>query len=222
MSGTLGTDECVILLHGLARTGSSMSRMERALNRAGFLTVNLDYPSRNKSIERIAAEEFRSGIELCQQTGAEQIHFVTHSLGGIIVRHAMKESKPDNLGRVVMLSPPNQGSEVTDALHQWVLYKTMNGPAGTALTTGNNSLPNRLGSVDYPVGIITGNHHTLFDTPFAAIIPGDDDGKVSVERATLEGMSDFKVVPETHTFIMDADHVIESTILFLRTGSFSR
>ena len=220
--GNTDATECVVLLHGLARTYNSMNTMEEALIRAGYQTVNLDYPSRKKPIEIIAEEEFAQGIQLCEQAGAQKIHFVTHSLGGIVVRHALASQRPDNLGRVVMLSPPNKGSFVTDKLKNRWLYKWLNGPAGQDLGTENDSLPNRLGPVDYEVGIITGNRHWFFDAWFASYSPVEHDGKVSVEAARVEGMTDFLVVPETHPFIMNADRVIEETIHFLRQGTFSR
>ncbi len=220
--GNRDATECVVLLHGLARTYRSMNTMEKALIQAGYQTVNLDYPSRAKSIEEIAAEELVKGVNLCEQTGTKQIHFVTHSLGGIVVRLAMSKQRPENLGRVVMLSPPNKGSFVADKLKSWWFYKWLNGPAGQELGTGDESLPNRLGPADYPVGIITGNQHAFFDAWFASFIPEENDGKVSVEDAGIEGMADFLVVPETHPFIMNADRVIEETIHFLRQGTFSR
>ena len=222
IKGNPDATECVVLLHGLARTYNSMNTMEKALIQAGYHTVNLDYPSRSKSIEDIVEEEFTRGIELCEQADTRKIHFVTHSLGGIIVRHAMARQKPKNLGRVVMLSPPNKGSFVTDKLKNWWLYRWLNGPAGQDLGTEEDSLPNRLGPVDYEVGVITGNRHWFFDTWFASLSPGEHDGKVSVEGARVEGMADFLVVPETHPFIMNADRVIEETIHFLRQGTFSR
>ena len=214
--------ECVLLLHGLARTESSMNAMEKALLQAGYKTVNLDYPSRKKTIEEIAEEEFALGIQLCEQAEMQKIHFVTHSMGGIVVRQAMARQRPENLGRVVMLSPPNKGSFVTDKLKNWWLYKWLNGPAGQNLGTEDESLPNRLGPVDYEVGVITGNRHWFFDAWFASYSPEEHDGKVSVEGARVEGMTDFLIVPETHPFIMNADKVIEQTIYFLRHGTFSR
>jgi len=221
IKGVQNATECVVILHGLARTYNSMAAMENALVQAGYKTVNLDYPSRKKSVEEVAAEELREGIQLCNQAGAEKIHFVTHSLGGIVVRKAMTNERPENLGRVVMLSPPNQGSHVADKLKNWCFYKWFYGPAGQDMGTEDDSLPNRLGPVDYPVGIITGNRHSFFDAWFASFIPGEHDGKVSVEGARVDGMADFLVVPESHPFIMDADRVIEETILFLRQGTFS-
>ncbi len=222
LTGNQEATECVILLHGLARTNSSMNGMKEALVNAGYKTVNLDYPSRTKTIERIAAEEFVEAVNICEQAGAAQIHFVTHSLGGIILRQALTKKKPENLGRVVMLSPPNQGSAIATKLKNWGPYSWMNGPAGQALAAGTDSLPSRLGPVDYPVGVITGNRHALFDAWFASIIPGEDDGKVSVQEARVDGMADFLVLPKSHPFIMNADKVMAQTIHFLRYGRFSR
>jgi len=199
-----------------------MNAMEKALLQAGYKTVNLDYPSRKKTIEEIAEEEFALGIQLCEQAEMQKIHFVTHSMGGIVVRQAMARQRPENLGRVVMLSPPNKGSFVTDKLKNLWLYKWLNGPAGQNLGTEDESLPNRLGPVDYEVGVITGNRHWFFDAWFSSFSPGEHDGKVSVEGARVEGMADFLIVPETHPFIMNADKVIEQTIYFLRHGTFSR
>ncbi|MEN8190541.1 MAG: alpha/beta fold hydrolase [Thermodesulfobacteriota bacterium] len=216
-----GFQECVVLLHGMARTSHSMDDMEEALNSAGYQTVNLDYPSTAKEIAELVEVDLQKAIAACQAKKASRIHFVTHSLGGIIVRKGLKDKRPERLGRVVMLSPPNQGSDVAEKLKGVWFYEWLNGPAGQSLGTGSDSLPNRLGPVDYPVGIITGNQHAFFDSWFASFIPGENDGKVSVEQAKVSGMTDFLVVPEAHPFIMGSEQVIEETIHFLVHGRFS-
>ncbi len=213
--------ECVILLHGLARTHRSMEEMELRLREAGFITVNLNYPSRSKTIEQIVAEHVPEALEQCRLHAADKIHFVTHSMGGIIVRKAIRDSRPENLGRVVMLSPPNKGSAVVDALKDRWYFRWLNGPAGQQLSTAPDSIPNALGPVDYPVGIITGNDPEFFDSWFITFIPEESDGKVGVTRTKLEGMSDFLVVPESHTYIMYSELVQDETINFLRYGAFS-
>jgi len=118
-----------------------------------------------------------------------------------------------------MLAPPNEGSEVADKLGDLSLYKWINGPAGNELGTDKNSVPNQIGPAHFPVGVIAGDRsinwiNSLF------LIPGRNDGKVSVERAKLAGMSDFLVVHATHPFIMRNDEVIRQTIKFLQTGTF--
>jgi len=213
-------NECVVLIHGMARTHRSMSEMQDYLTAAGYHTVNVGYPSTSKDIEQIATGHFPTALQECLQFQPSSIHFVSHSLGGIVLRTVFKDQIPEKMGRVVMLSPPNQGSEVSDALKDWWLYEWLNGPAGQQLTTDENSHPNLLGPVDYPVGIITGDRYSFFDFWFSSIIPGPDDGKVSVANAPVEGMSDFLVVHESHSFIMDAEYVQDETLYFLKNGTF--
>lgn len=213
-------NECVVLVHGLARTLHSMDDIQDRLTAAGYHTVNLGYPSTEKTIEELVADYFPGALQKCQQFQPSTIHFVTHSLGGIILRSVLQGYRPENMGRVVMLSPPNHGSEAADRLKDRWFYKWFNGPAGQQLTTDEASFPNQLGAVDYPVGVITGDRYIFFDYYLSSIIPGLDDGKVSIQSARLEGMHDFLVVHETHPFIMDAEYVQEETLYFLRNGKF--
>lgn len=213
--------ECVILLHGMGRTYHSMDKMQKALTQAGYHTINLDYPSRKENIESLAAHYPPMALELCRQFNPVAVHFVTHSLGGIVVRAALKKNRPVNLGRVVMLSPPNGGSVVVDHLKQRWYYAWLNGPAGQQLSTAETSVPNRLGAVDYPVGIITGDRQAFFDRWMVSYFEGANDGKVSVARAKVDGMADFLVVHQNHTFIMNSDYVQSETIQFLKNGFFS-
>lgn len=215
------TLDCVVLLHGMGRTYQSMESLQEVLIERGYHTVNIGYPSTKKDIETLAKDHFPIAIEQCEKFDPQKIHFVSHSLGGIIIRQALKHDRPAKLGRVVMLSPPNKGASVVDVLGSWKIYKWLNGPAGQQLSTDPSSLPNRLGPVDYTVGIITGNRHAWFDAWLSYIIPGVDDGKVSVERTKLEGMSDFLIVNESHPFIMNAPYVQEETVHFLKYGKFN-
>lgn len=197
-----------------------MSRMQEALTKAGYHTVNLNYPSTKKNIELIVGEDLPPVLAQCDQFNPTAIHFVAHSLGGIVVRMAIRDSRPVNLGRVVMLSPPNRGSVAADKLKDWWLYAWLNGPAGQQLSTSADSVPNQLGGVDYPVGVITGDRHAFFDAWLSLLIPGIDDGKVSIERTKVDGMSDFLVVHESHPFIMNSDYVMAETVYFLSHGVF--
>ena len=211
---------CAVLLHGLGRTSRSMHNMGQALSEAGYLTINLDYPSRQKSIEQLADEVVSKGIQQCRDADADRIDFVTHSMGGIVLRYYLSRQNITELGRVVMLSPPNQGSEATDRLKHNFIYRWVNGPAGQQLGTGPEDIAAALGPVKYQTGIITGDRHSFFDGWLAEIIPGKDDGKVSVERAKVDGMTDFLVLPYAHSFIMQADEVIAQTLHFLQYGEF--
>ncbi len=215
--------ECVVLLHGLARTAASMARLEEALTDAGFAVANIDYPSRKHVIEQLAPLAMEQGLAACRSRRAETVHVVTHSLGGILVRyylagHELAEHHLLKLGRVVMLGPPNRGSQVVDKL-AWVPgFGLWNGPAGFQLGTGEDSLPRQLGPARFAVGVIAGTRS--LNPLLSRFLPGPDDGKVALESAKLEGMQDFLALPHTHTFMMRSAEVIRQTIFFLRNGRF--
>lgn len=214
------SSEAVILLHGLCRTPRSMSKMARALAEAGYRVRNVDYPSRTAPIQVLADEAMGRALAECRQDGATRIDFVTHSLGGILVRSYLARHAVPDLGRVVMLAPPNQGSEVVDKLGRFFLFRWINGPAGNELGTDKNSTPNRLGPANFPVGIIAGDRSINWIN--SLLIPGPDDGKVPVQRARLAGMSDFIVIHAAHPFIMRNHDAIRQTIHFLRAGEFEK
>jgi hypothetical protein len=212
--------ECVILLHGLARTENSLLKLEQNLKKHGFHVVNIGYPSREKNIQALSIETISQAIIECDKVNASKIHFVTHSMGAILVRYYLDVNKMRNLGRVVMLSPPNQGSEAVDKLKDFELFKLINGPAGRQLGTDKDSLPNKLGPPYYEVGIITGDK--TINPILSLLIPGEDDGKVSVERAKLSGMKDFLVVHKAHPFIMNDKNIIDQAIYFIKNGIFKK
>ncbi|MEJ2256639.1 MAG: alpha/beta fold hydrolase [Woeseiaceae bacterium] len=212
--------ECVVLLHGLARTASSMNRMERELVAAGYATANIDYPSREHTVEDLAEIAVPAGLDACRAVaGVETIHFVTHSLGGILVRQYLSEHDIAELGRVVMLGPPNQGSAAVDELQDVPGFDWLNGPAGGQLGKGPDSVPLRLGPADFELGVIAGNR--TIDPITSAVLDNPDDGRVSVEDTKLEGMADFVVVEHSHAFMMRMDRPIELTKTFLEKGRFS-
>jgi triacylglycerol lipase len=197
-----------------------MKRLEKRLLENAYEVTNINYPSRSKTIEEIAGGMLPKAIESCSEKGAKKIHFVTHSMGGIVVRYYLKNNKMQDLGRVVMISPPNGGSTVVDELRDNIFFKWLNGPAGRQLGTDNDSIPRKLGSVDFELGIITGDRSV--NPLLSFVIPGDNDGKVSVASAKVEGMKDFIVIHATHPFIMKNDQAIEKTLTFLKYGSFKR
>ena len=219
--GVVGEEtECVILLHGLARTESSMLKQEFHLTNHGYHVVNMGYASREKDIQTLSEETISEAINECEKVNPAKIHFVTHSMGGILVRYYLSVNKMEKLGRIVMLSPPNKGSETVDKLKDLFLFKWLNGPAGQQLGTEKESIPNRIGPVNYEVGIIAGDK--TVNPILSMIIPGEDDGKVSVERTKLNGMKDFLVVHEAHPFIMNDEEIINQVIYFIENGIFEK
>ncbi|MCH6258862.1 alpha/beta fold hydrolase [Puniceicoccaceae bacterium K14] len=211
-----GVRENVVLLHGLTRSSDSMRGLETFLEKCGYRVHNLDYPSTKFSIEELVAM-LRPKIEEIASRSS-RIHFVTHSMGGILIRFLLKEYPISNLGRVVMLSPPNNGSEVVDKLGHWKAFRKLNGPAGQQLGTDSDSLPCKLGAVEFELGIITGDRS--INWLLSLLIQGPNDGKVSIESAKVEGMKAFAVVHATHPYIMKKDVVFRKVQRFLQQGDF--
>lgn len=210
--------EHVIVLHGLARSGASMRKMAAALKAANYSVDNVHYDSRSAGIHELAEKVVARALASAAAQRAPLVHFVTHSMGGILVRSYLSRHHVSNLGRVLMLGPPNQGSEVVDNLREWGLFQWINGPAGRELGTGGDSVPVALGRVDFPVGIIAGDRSVNWIN--SLMIPGPDDGKVSVESTKIEGSVDHIVVHATHPFIMNHKEAIRQTLEFLQNGSF--
>jgi pimeloyl-ACP methyl ester carboxylesterase len=215
---TSDSSECVVLLHGLNRSWRAMRPMAEALQLAGFTTTNVDYPSQSGTIEEIAPLAVGLGLRDCRETGATRIHFVTHSLGGILLRYQNKHDPIPDLGRVVMLGPPNQGSELIDKTRDWPGFEILSGDAGAELGTGADGMPALLGPVDFELGVIAGTG--TINVFASAMLPDPDDGKVSVASTQVDGMNDFLLVGNSHRYILRSKVVFRNTESFLRNGWF--
>jgi triacylglycerol lipase len=218
------SNETVVLLHGLGRTPSSLARLAHELKHAGYRVINVPYPSRTRSLEAIATEWLPAQLATAQITEAAQVHFVTHSMGGILVRMWLREcGAPRNLGRVVMLAPPNAGSEIVERLGGFAPFRWCTGVNGHRLGTNADALPTTLGS--WPrnageLGVIAGSARL---NPFASSwVPAPNDGKVSVASTHLDGERDHVVVPYSHTWLGWRRETIGEVKAFLRDGKFSR
>lgn len=210
--------EYVILLHGLARSAKSMNKIAKALETAGYLTINVNYPSTQYPVEKLAEEVITKALATCPKEA--KINFVTHSMGDILVRQFLSNNLIKNMGRVVMLGPPNNGSQVVDKLRNMLGFKLINGPAGLQLGTTVESVPNSLGFVNFELGIIAGTRSV--NPILSLMIPKPNDGKVSVESSKVAGMSDHIELPVTHSFMMTNAVVIAQVIHFLTHGLFKK
>lgn len=216
--------ECVVLLHGLARTERSMGSMEQFLHAQGYVTVNVDYPSREFPIETLAHDYLAPAVEKgC--AGTEKVNFVSHSMGGIVTREYLRTTTRQDIGRIVMLAPPNRGSEMVDWFHgianATTLTRKLFGPAFFQLSAHADAYVNTDPSLARgELGVIAGAR-TMNIFASAFILPGPDDGKVTLERTRLPGMKDYLVVAHSHMFMMKMHDVQQATLHFLQTGHFN-
>src|SRR5947208_8700095 len=194
---TAGEADYVILLHGLGRTPLSMKRIEWTLQKQNYCVINVRYPSTRVSIPDAANHWLDDVLENQITDHTAKIHFVAHSLGGIVLRQYLTDHEIPNLGRVVMLAPPNHGSELADRLRNNCLYRLATGPAGQQLGTSESSVPSQLGPVDFELGVIAGDRS--LNPLFSSWISGPDDGKVSVRSARMPGI-EFLLIHRSHTW----------------------
>ncbi|MBL9186050.1 MAG: alpha/beta fold hydrolase [Opitutaceae bacterium] len=213
--------ETVVLLHGLGRTSWSMSALARELEQAGFRVVNPSYPWRSRTLEQLAADWLPA--QLVKLPPTPRVHLVTHSMGGLLVRAWLREhGAPPNLGRVVMLAPPNAGSEIPDAFGAAAPFRWLTGPSGPRLGTAPDALPATLGPWPAPaidLGIIAGSGAS--SATLGAAVPAPHDGKVSVASTHLDGARDHLVLPFSHTWIAWQRETAAQVAHFLRTGRFA-
>lgn len=212
--------DCVVLLHGIGMRAYVMKRIEAALQAEGYRTVNLSYPSRRMPFEQIAGDYLPARLREHDAARAPRLHFVTHSMGSLVVRKLIQDARPANLGRVVMIGPPNQGSAAADQAKESALLRKFLGGNLVRLGTGEDAIARTLGPADFEVGIIAGE--VALNPVFGGALGGKNDGAVAVESARLDGMRDFLVVPYSHTVMLWRAEVVDQVRAFLRDGRFKR
>ena len=210
-----GNNEIIILLHGLGRSNTSMWLLAHRLEGAGYFVQQVEYDSLHQDPDEIL-KDISSQINLCCQVHTQSVHFVGHSLGGLMVRAYLQNYKVDKLGRVVLLGTPNKGTEAADHFsNSWLM--DILGPTAKALGTDDKSFPKSLKAPYYPVGIIAGENKSKFNDP---VIPGKDDGLISVEATKIDGMTDFIIIETGHSMMRYNSEVADQTIEFIKNGVF--
>jgi pimeloyl-ACP methyl ester carboxylesterase len=211
------SDDGVVLLHGIVRGRRSMQGLARFLAARGHRTLNLDYPSTRRPIEAIAVQIHPEIVPFARSVPGK-LHFVGHSMGGLVIRAYLHRYRPPNLGCVVMLGTPNQGSEVADILKNRWAYRKFFGPAGQQLVTELTATDALFGRIDYRLGVIAGSRSI---DPISSLIIGDpNDGRVSIERTKIVGMTDHVVVAVSHAFLPASKQVHRLVLEFLCQGRF--
>jgi hypothetical protein len=207
--------EIIVLLHGLGRNNASMWLLASRLEDAGYYVQRVGYSSLHKKPDEIL-KDVSSQINQCCQKHTQSVHFVGHSLGGLMVRAYLQNNKVDNLGRVVLLGTPNKGTEAVDYFSNSWLMEIL-GPTAKALGTDDKSFPKSLKAPYYPVGIIAGEHKSKFNDH---VIQGKDDGLVSVESTKIDVMTDFIIIETSHSMMRYDSEVADQTIEFIKNGEF--
>ena len=213
-------NDCVVVLHGLKMSPRHLSFMARSLEKEGYDVYNIGYDSDAETIENIARNQVRSQMP---QTCEGRLHFVGHSMGGIIIRELLKQDTPGNIGRIVMLGTPNQGSEMVDFLMETPVISTifdlMFGPAAEELRTKNNTYLEELPAPVVQTGIIAGDNYI---EPIGGmfVLPAPNDGKVSVKSAKLPTMTDFVLLHDSHFWLPISHEARMQTLHFLKNGKF--
>ncbi len=207
----------VVLLHGLWRSMESMDSLASVLYEQGFDTLNIPYPSFRKDLPALT-QEVNQILDHYLDKG-EAVHFVTHSMGGIILRCLLSQKNSHfSLASSVMLAPPNQGSEIIDWLQGKVVGRAVLGPGGMRMSTRDISKWVPAFNEQIPLGVLMGNRPLI--PFFKKLLSEDNDGIVSAQKGKLDDGEEFKILPVDHTLIMTDSRVSEAVIHFLKRGNF--
>lgn len=199
-----------------------MTPMAWQLQAAGFGVLNVGYPSRRESWEALAKHLAQALSKLAPE---QSVHFVTHSMGAIVLRHFFADARHSNLrarlrfDRAVLLGPPNQGSEIVDAWGKRWWFRAAMGKSGSSLSTDRSDPPKALPTLPLHFGVIAGD--SARPNWLLPGVPAPHDGKVSVASTQLEGMADFVCVPVGHTWLPNHPQCRALALQFLRTGQFA-
>ncbi len=205
--------KAVILVHGIIRSSKSFDKMRARLKKEGYQVFGFDYPSTQVSIPESAG--YLAGV-IESLEGIEEINFVAHSMGGLVIRSYLSSHRDKRIKRMVMLGVPNNGAHMADRMKQVLLYRAVLGPAGQQLVSDPAGFIKKLPTPDFEFAVLAGGRGNL--TGYNPLVPGDDDGTLSVSSTRLPGAADFAVVACLHSFLVAHDKSIDYTVRFLKTG----
>jgi pimeloyl-ACP methyl ester carboxylesterase len=209
--------ETIVLLHGIFRTHRSLSGLAKYLRKAGYEVINVGYPSTKFPLETLADHIHE---KIAPHAKTNKLHFAGYSMGGLLIRAYLKKYPPANLGRIVMIAVPNQGSEIADFVKNWRFYKKFYGPAGQQLTTDQSGFQHLLTEPETEIGIISGSRS--LDPLGSWIIGKENDGKVSIESSKLANHTDHIVIKCDHTFFPNSRKMWKQTLTFMQQGKFNK
>ena len=211
-------NDYVVLMHGLWNSSSRMKKFEDYFSNKGYQVLNIDYPTTETPIQSIESRYLGPIINAIPFQTGQKVHFVTHSMGGLVLRDYLRKNQLPQLGRIVMISPPNGGSEWANLLINNAFYRWAAGPAAFDLRTVDNDFLSKLGAVTYELGIIAGNK--TYAESFQDVIPGPDDGMVGVESMKLPGMRDLIIIHEHHRGLTWNLEAMNQAWFFIKSGQF--
>ena len=212
------SNEAVILIHGFARSRSDMRKLGRALRYQGYQVHTINYSSIRRNIKNIQSDAFQQIDNKLSQISADKIHFVGHSLGGLLIRSYLGKKTIPKLGAVVMIGSPSKGTHFVDYYKDSWWFKFFGSVTRIFSAEGSQFL-NSLKPPNYPLGVIAGNFNVRFQEH---ILPGLDDGLVPVESTKIKGMKDFVLIQNTtHRGMLFQRKVVEQVIYFLMNEKFN-
>lgn len=217
--------KAVIVLHGIIGVrGSARPMCEFLQEQGGYEVFNVSYPSTRAEVGDHAV---RLAHIVEHLEGIEEINFVAHSMGNLIIRHYLASHTDETAGlrpderikRIVMLGPPNHGAPLSQKYAENKLYQAIFGISGRQLGSGWEELEPQLTVPRCEFAILAGGKGD--GRGYNPLVPGDDDAIVNVSTTRLAGARDFAVLPLLHWSMMDDRRAAEYALRFLQDGYFT-
>lgn len=210
--------EVTLLIHGILRHSRSLGKVQTALEKAGLQPEPFDYPSTKAPLDS-AVDYLASTLE---NLGPEvtRINIVVHSMGGLLVRTYLKqygEKADPRIHRLVMMGTPNHGAQMATILRDLGAFKMIFGPAGQQLVDAEDGFISELPTPPFEFAVIAGSRGN--SKGWNPLIPGDDDGTVTVESTRLPGAKDFRTFVTSHALMLFRRDVADAAVRFIQTGS---